>query len=103
MGKFAYTDGQKAEFRRSFAARRRRQLFLVTSLLLLIVGVAALADEHTQAIFGVPAATWAPEVFSVLAGAAVYSFFNWRCPACNRYLGKQWSPRFCNHCGALLR
>lgn len=103
MGKIAYTDGQKAEFQRSFAARRRRQLFLVTPLLLLVVGVAALADEHTQAVLGVPASTWAPAVFSALGGAAVYSFFNWRCPACNRYLGKQWHPRFCSKCGAPLR
>lgn len=94
---------RKVEFKKSFAARRRRQFLVVAPLLALIVGLAAAADPRTQAVLGVPAATWAPAVFSALAGAAVYSLFNWRCPACNRYLGRQWNPRFCSKCGVPLR
>jgi hypothetical protein len=103
MGESTDTERRKAEVRRSFAARHRRQLCVVTPLLLLIVAVAALADEHTQAVLGVSPRVWVPPLFAALAGAAVYSFFNWRCPACNKYLGKQWNPRFCSKCGAPLR
>jgi hypothetical protein len=103
MVEFADSDLRKAKFRRSFAARRRRQLYVVTPFLVLIVAVAALADEHTQAVLGVSPRVWVPPLFAALAGAAVYSFFNWRCPACNKYLGKQWNPLFCSKCGVPLR
>lgn len=40
----------------------------------------------------------------LLAGAAaIFSFRNWRCPASDRYLGKQMSLRFCSKCGVVLR
>lgn len=38
-----------------------------------------------------------------LAGAAIGSAINWRCPSCNRYLGKRFSPAFCSHCGVQLK
>ena len=39
----------------------------------------------------------------LVAGALIFSFRNWRCPACNRYLGKQYSPKFCSKCGVVLQ
>jgi rubrerythrin len=39
----------------------------------------------------------------VVAGALIFSFVNWRCPACTRYLGRGWNPKFCPKCGVQLR
>jgi len=33
----------------------------------------------------------------------VFSLYNWRCPACNKYLGKQRSPKYCSKCGVALQ
>ena len=32
-----------------------------------------------------------------------FSFRNWRCPACNGYLGRSMSMNFCPKCGVELR
>ncbi|HEX6292128.1 MAG TPA: hypothetical protein VFZ66_23270 [Herpetosiphonaceae bacterium] len=34
---------------------------------------------------------------------AAYDLMVWRCPQCNRYLGKLSDPQFCASCGAQLR
>ncbi len=33
----------------------------------------------------------------------MFSFWNWRCPACKAYLGESFHPATCLKCGALLR
>jgi rubrerythrin len=39
-------------------------------------------------------------VFAI--GAVLFSLKNWRCPGCERYLGRGISPRFCPRCGVGL-
>ena len=38
----------------------------------------------------------------IIIGVVIFSFKNWRCPNCNKYLGKSLSPKFCQHCGEEL-
>ncbi len=35
-------------------------------------------------------------IIFILLGFSVY---NWRCPACNKYLGKSGIPKYCPKCG----
>ena len=35
----------------------------------------------------------------VIGALLLFSFYNWRCPACNKYLGKSGIPKFCPKCG----
>ncbi|KAF0138149.1 MAG: hypothetical protein FD122_3859, partial [Stygiobacter sp.] len=37
---------------------------------------------------------------AILGAYAIFSFKNWRCPACDKYLAKQTNPSFCPNCGA---
>jgi len=39
----------------------------------------------------------------LVAAAVIFSFANWRCPACNGYLGRGINPKFCSKCGTELR
>jgi hypothetical protein len=96
-----YTDGQKASFKQEFAARRKRQLILAVPLLAVFIGFAVLADERNGGL--VPTAVVAPAFLLLVGGAFVFSFRNWRCPACDKYLGKGISPRFCPKCGVALQ
>lgn len=43
-------------------------------------------------------------VFAVfIAATLAFSLWNWRCPACRRYMGKHgFGIRFCHRCGARL-
>jgi len=97
-----YTEGQKTEFRKSFAARRRRQLMVSVPMFPLIFGVILLEKRGQAADIGVEAGSLVIFLFLAIAGAIAFSLWNWRCPACRRHLGKQMNPRFCSGCGVGL-
>ena len=40
---------------------------------------------------------------AALQRAILFSLYNWRCPACSKYLGKQRSPKYCSKCGVALQ
>ena len=98
-----YTDQQKQEFRNQFAMKRRRQLTIAIPLIILIIPL-IITDETSGLVLGsIPISIYA-SVFIILAiGCVIFSFKNWRCPACNKYLGKTISPRFCSKCGVELK
>ena len=98
-----HTEEQKAQVRTLFAIRRRRQLLLSLPLFVLIMGFAFLENGETGAIFGIPASMTIPGILAVVVGAILFSLYNWRCPACNKYLGKQRSPQYCSKCGVALQ
>jgi len=98
-----YTEGQKAEIRAQFVARRRRQLLISLPLIALVIGIAFLERGKQGAVFGIPASILFPGFLVLIAGAIAFSLYNWRCPACNRYLGKQRSPKYCSRCGVELQ
>ncbi len=86
-------------YRREYAARRRRQALSVVPVgvlgVLVSLGGGGLLGLSQQAgIF--------------VAGAVILAFFgyslvNWRCPACDGYLGQRLNPRQCPSCGQALR
>jgi Na+/citrate or Na+/malate symporter len=88
-----------AEFRK----RLHRQLIAIVPavLALLLIPLAAATEESAGG--GFPVAIAGPLAIVVVLGVLVFSIFNWRCPACNAYLGKSGIPTFCKKCGARLR
>lgn len=100
-----YTHEQEAEFKHQFAARRKRQIILFVLLVLAVIGVVLVGDsqEHSHRMFRVSPVIIIFPFFLFVAGALIFSFRNWRCPACDGYLGKQMSPRFCAKCGIALQ
>jgi len=98
-----HSSQQESEFKRLFSKRRRRQLLLAVPLVPAFIAVAVQRDSATPEIFGVPPSIYGPAFFVLVIAALIFSFLNWRCPACNGYLGKAFSPRFCAKCGAVLQ
>ena len=98
-----YTEDQKAEFKREFAVRRKRQFMLAVPLVAIVL-VVTLAGERRGSgdIFGIPRQTFGVGFFLLVAGGLLFSLRNWRCPACDKYLGKG-SPHFCPRCGVQLQ
>ena len=86
-----------------FQARRTRQWLLGIPLIPVIFCAMWLKSNPDTTIMGFGATTLI--FISVLAviGALVFSYFNWRCPSCNAYLGKSPNPSFCQQCGVKLR
>ena len=53
--------------------------------------------------FGLSDAAAGNVFFAVVFLAVIFSFINWRCPACNKYFGKGFNFKFCPKCGAVLQ
>src|SRR6266508_6960590 len=97
----AFADGVVKE---DFAVRRKRQIILAVPLVVIIVGFAVLTDEENGGVLlGMPVALTVPAFLVLVAGAIIFSLRNWRCPACDKYLGKGMNPRFCPKCGVALQ
>ena len=98
-----YTEQQRQEFKNEFAARRRKQLIATIPFVILIILFATI-NENTGLVLGsIPISIFIPIFIIVVIGLLVFSIKNWRCPACNKYLGKAFNPSFCSKCGVGLR
>src|SRR5262245_60652108 len=96
-----HTQEQLAGFREDYAKRRRRQLVLGAALA--VLALAAVPTSRGGGPEKAPGPEWVVAFVVFAVGALVFSLQNWRCPACRRYLGRTWNPRFCPHCGVALR
>jgi hypothetical protein len=54
-------------------------------------------------LFGLPQNVTVGVFMAIVLGVVIFSLTNWRCPECNRYLGKTFNPSFCAGCGTQLR
>jgi hypothetical protein len=88
---------------REFARRKTRQIIATVPAILAIIPLVMLEGRESTGLLGLPAVAVAGLCIAVFIGVAVFSLKNWRCPACNGYLGKSFSPRFCPKCGAQLQ
>ena len=92
-----YTEKQKAEFKAKFAQKRQYQVALAVpvggAVLLLVLSERYAADLLTMAL----------GTAGLLLAAAGFSWLNWRCPACGKYLGKNLNPDHCPKCRVALR
>jgi hypothetical protein len=83
----------------AFQARKRRQVRVSVPFAILLVFLVVRFRAHGLAVGEVhlPATALA---LPIVVGLLIFSVRNWRCPACDRYLGKSMAHRSCPHCGA---
>ena len=96
-----YTEQQRAEFVREFSRRKSLQLKVVLPVVIAAVVVLSFTENANTYFFGIPSNLAGPAAIVVIVIAVIFSLFNWRCPACRRYLGKG-IPNFCPKCGVGL-
>ncbi len=95
-----YTQKQLAEFKDKFSDIRRNQIIITVPLVGLLL---LFLFARSGPILGVPESIYYPVFIVVILAGVVFSFINWRCPACRKYLGRRsLSPKFCGHCGVPL-
>lgn len=83
-----------------FRKRKTRQYLLIVPALLAAGAIGWARERETDS----PESTDPVVIgsFAVIAVVLGLSFFNWRCPACNQYLGKSFAPKHCPGCGVKL-
>jgi len=94
-----YTEKQKAEFKVRFIEKRRYQVALLVPL----AGAVFLIGFSMRHVADLDLQTLALGTAGLVLAAAAFSWLNWRCPACAKYLGKSLSPHHCPKCGVELR
>ena len=84
-----------------FKKKRIRQIMAVGPIILAFIALLSVEGNPT-AIFGLPPNTVLTISFALIISVLIFSLFNWRCPSCNKYLGKAINPKFCAKCGVQL-
>ncbi|SRR6266550_1923767 len=98
-----YTEVQKSEIKRAFSDRRRKQWLLTAAFSPMIVAALLYSRGVTGTILGLSGQFGAPLFLALVVIAGIFSFRNWRCPGCSKYLGRAINPRHCPHCMVQLR
>lgn len=89
-----------------FKKRKRNQIAVI--LVTIIVDIFMLAIifmEVSGSIESMSIATIvtvAIVVCVITTGVAIFTLINWRCPNCNKYLGRSISHKVCKSCGEKL-
>ena len=99
--RFMESNRSNAEIIAEFKKKRTRQIMAVGPIILAFIGLLSVENNPTG-IFGLAPSTILVAAFAVIISALVFSFLNWRCPSCNKYLGKAINPKFCSKCGTQL-
>ncbi|MEB2345793.1 MAG: hypothetical protein OZ948_13760 [Deltaproteobacteria bacterium] len=99
MGTVKFGDNRTAALRARFRQTRQYQVAAVApaggALFLLVK-----APRYSVDLGLLPILLGAAFLLGV---AVVFSWVNWRCPACRRHLGPRWNPHHCMACGFILR
>ena len=95
------SNGTNAEIIEEFKKKRTRQIMAIGPIILAFIALLSVEGKPTG-IFGLPPNTVLGISFGLIISVLIFSLFNWRCPACNKYLGKAINPKFCAKCGVQL-
>ncbi len=93
-----YTEKQKAEFKVMFMQKRRYQVALLVPL----GGAVFRRACCMRHVAELDLRTGVLGTAGLVLAAAAFSWLNWRCPACAKYLGIGLSPNHCPKCGVAL-
>ncbi|UCH81324.1 MAG: hypothetical protein JSW20_01610 [Nitrospiraceae bacterium] len=90
------------QIKREFWQRQGRQILAIAVALFLIILMAVVYKR--QDLFGEYSKnTLVSAQLAVITAFICFTVFNWRCPACKKYLGKDIHKHLCRHCKTRLR
>lgn len=99
-----FLPGQTDSVMAQFAIRRKRQLIAGFFAMAVIAGgFLVRTGLFGEAPFGLVKDGYLLVFLPTIAAVLVFSLWNWRCPACRKYLGRGFDLRYCPKCGAQFR
>jgi len=81
-----------------FKKKRIRQMVAVVPAILAFLALIS-AERNPDGLFGLTPNMVLAVSLAMIISVLIFSFINWRCPSCNKYLGKAFNPKFCSKCG----
>jgi hypothetical protein len=96
------TKSNDKEITREFWQRQGRQIVAIAIALFLVILMAVVYKSHD--LFGeFSKNNLIAGQLMVITAFIGFTAFNWRCPACKKYLGKDIHKHACRHCKTRLR
>lgn len=86
-----------------FKAKRKKQIFAALILIAVMIYIIIAGEKPELRSPGIPEKYLIYGIIGIFVAIAGFSFKNWRCPVCNKYLGRGINPESCKNCGAKLR
>jgi len=93
---------KNAETMAEYRKRRTRQWIASGLVIALVLPNMLRSKSDGFNLFGLPENLTAPVFMAVVIAVVIFSLTNWRCPECNKYLGKTFNPSYCSRCGTQL-
>ncbi|MCY6484103.1 hypothetical protein OW763_07020 [Clostridium aestuarii] len=93
---------------KEFKKRKKRQVITTIPVIAIILIGFIIRITHPElsnaridetSFLGIPGIVICIIVGVIIIGSVIFSFLNWRCPACKAYLGKNTDIKFCPKCG----
>lgn len=85
-----------------FKRRKTRQFYAVIAVVFLLIAVLWRLNQPGFPFGELSQGTVMAVEMAIIAAFVFFTAANWRCPACNRYLGRDISQRRCRKCGTPL-
>jgi hypothetical protein len=95
-----YSTEEISRFQEEFAKKRRLQLLIIAPMFLILI-VIVFFPAYGKEIGLTPENLKYGLLYYVILAVGL-SFYNWRCPACGKYLGRSLWIKYCSKCGAPL-
>ncbi len=86
----------------TFKKRKKRQIIIAIPLVLAVFYLGFSSEQQTDVAGNNNQAYVTIACIVLVTCGVILSLINWRCPSCNKYLGKKFSPKFCSSCGTAL-
>jgi Zn finger protein HypA/HybF involved in hydrogenase expression len=90
------------EIKREFRQRQTRQIIAMT-VALFLVALAAVLYKRPELVGTISRGTLFGMQAITIAAFFGYTSYNWRCPACGKYLGSNLHRTQCRKCSARLQ
>lgn len=89
--------------KQKFKQRKIRQIIIVVLIIPIMILLLQIKKNPDSEIFGLNYDQIGIVSLIIIGAAVIFSFINWRCPNCNKYLGRRMNINNCSNCGAELR
>ncbi len=91
----------RESIKREFRKRQSRQIIAIAAALFLVL-LSAVIHKRSDLFGAVPRKVLFGAQIACIAAFLGFSAFNWRCPACGKFLGRDVLKRSCNACRTIL-
>jgi RsiW-degrading membrane proteinase PrsW (M82 family) len=97
------TDQKNEKIIQSFKKKKKKQLAIIIAVFAMAFFAIWFSNNRDRFPDETIRMIIAYSICAITLGGLILSYFNWRCPACGKYLGRAFELKKCRKCGARLR